>query len=95
MNTVTALGHSRDFRLAEGGKFVALFESSKQEVELQQLHREERLVKVLLALPCSFLSDVCFVVQAVSSDDVYFIVQGAEKLHITADPSMPCLVPSY
>ena len=49
MNTVTALGHSRDPRLAEGGKFVALFESSKQEVELQQLHREEHLVKVLLA----------------------------------------------
>ena len=52
MNTVTALGHSRDPRLAEGGRFVALFESSKQEVELQQLHREERLVKVPLDLPC-------------------------------------------
>ena len=81
MNTVTALGHSRDPRLAEGGKFVALFESSKQEVELQQLHREERLVKVLLALPCSFLSDV------------YFVVQAAQNLHITACPgcALPCL----
>ena len=46
MNTVTALGHSRDARLAPGGHFVALFDSSKQEQELEQLHKEESLVKV-------------------------------------------------
>ena len=46
MNTVTALGHSRDARLAAGGQFVALFDSSKQEQELEQLHKEECLVKV-------------------------------------------------
>lgn len=50
MNTVAALGNSRDPRLAKGGKFVVFFESSKQEVELEQLRREERLVKVLHCL---------------------------------------------
>lgn len=50
MNTVTALGKSRDAQLAEGGRFVVLFESSKQELELEQLRREERLVKVMHSL---------------------------------------------
>ncbi len=41
-----ALSHSRDACLAPGGKFVVFFDSAKQEVELDQLRKEERLVKV-------------------------------------------------
>lgn len=33
--------------MAPGGKFVALFDSAKQESELEQLRKEERLVKVV------------------------------------------------
>ena len=43
-----ALSHSRDACLAPGGKFVALFDSTKQETELEQLRKEEQLVKVHL-----------------------------------------------
>ncbi len=41
-----ALSHSRDACLAPGGKFVLFFDSAKQEAELDQLRKEERLVKV-------------------------------------------------
>ena len=41
-----ALSHSRDARLAPGGKCVLFFDSAKQESELDQLRKEERLVKV-------------------------------------------------
>ena len=41
-----ALSHSRDACLAPGGKCVLFFDSAKQEAELDQLRKEERLVKV-------------------------------------------------
>lgn len=41
-----ALSHSRDACLALGGKCVLFFDSAKQEAELEQLRKEERLVKV-------------------------------------------------
>lgn len=50
LNTVMALSHSRDACLAPGGKFVVLFESGKQESELEQLRKEERLVKVFATM---------------------------------------------
>ncbi len=48
-----ALSHSRDACLAQGGKCVLFFDSAKQETELEQLRKEERLVKV--ACPSSVL----------------------------------------
>ena len=41
-----ALSHSRDACLAPGGKLVVFFDSARQEAELDQLRREERLAKV-------------------------------------------------
>ncbi len=41
-----ALSHSRDACLAPAGKCVLFFDSAKQEMELEQLRKEERLVKV-------------------------------------------------
>lgn len=46
-----ALSHSRDACLAPGGKFVVLFDSGKQQNELEQLRKEERLVKVPFTCP--------------------------------------------
>ncbi|KAL0039591.1 hypothetical protein WJX77_002835 [Trebouxia sp. C0004] len=47
LNTVMALSHSRDACLALGGKCVLFFDSAKQETELDQLRKEERLVKAV------------------------------------------------
>ncbi|DBB17253.1 TPA: hypothetical protein ACH3X3_014305 [Trebouxia sp. C0006] len=47
LNTVMALSHSRDACLAQGGKCVLFFDSAKQETELEQLRKEERLVKAV------------------------------------------------
>ncbi len=44
---MVALSHSRDVCLAPGGKSVLFFDSAKQEAELDQLRKEERLVKVV------------------------------------------------
>ena len=51
-----ALSHSRDACLAPGGKFVVLFDSGKQQSELEQLRKEERLVKVLDSMHAPFSS---------------------------------------
>lgn len=48
-----ALSHSRDACQAPTGKCVLFFDSAKQETELEQLRKEERLVKV--ACPCSVI----------------------------------------
>ena len=53
LNTVMALSHSRDACLAAGGKFVVLFDSGKQQNELEQLRKEERLVKVPFTCMCT------------------------------------------
>lgn len=53
-----ALSHSRDACLAPGGKFVVLFDSGKQQSELEQLRKEERLVKVLDSMHAPLSSHV-------------------------------------
>lgn len=50
-----ALSHSRDACLAPGGKFVVLFDSGKQQNELEQLRKEECLVKVPFICICTSL----------------------------------------
>ena len=52
-----ALSHSRDACLAPGGKFVVLFDSGKQQSELEQLRKEERLVKVLDSMHAPWSSE--------------------------------------
>ena len=51
-----ALSHSRDGCVAPGAKFVVFFDSAKQETELDQLRKEERLVKVITTLLVSLVS---------------------------------------